>query len=273
MTRWVKGERTVRYLIDRGRLESFEGRDLESTADALAKRAALRVRTTAVSALGGGDVDGAYVAAYDAYRMMAESLLARQGLRPASGAGSHLTVEDSVSAQFADVIPAFAKPTFERFRRTRHSAQYFDPDAAPITEADAEWAIDKATSALDEAQALLAETPPGRFSDLATAHGEPDKRPGSHSVVKSAATRFQPSGIPDRHLDRPSEALLSGSNRLIELVPVRIAQDEHVNVSDGPATRLPGTPGCPGTVDIGLGNPCNGLKEAADHHGHAESPR
>ena len=33
-------------------------------------------------------------------------------------------------------IPAFAKPTFERFRRTRHSAQYFDPDAAPI---DIDW--------------------------------------------------------------------------------------------------------------------------------------
>jgi hypothetical protein len=48
-----------------------------------------------------------------------------------------MTVEDAVSAQSTLDIPAFAKPTFERFRRTRHSAQYFDPDAAPITEADA----------------------------------------------------------------------------------------------------------------------------------------
>jgi hypothetical protein len=52
-----------------------------------------------------------------------------------------MTVEDAVSAQFALDIPAFAKPTFERFRRTRHSAQYFDPAAAPITEADASWAL------------------------------------------------------------------------------------------------------------------------------------
>jgi hypothetical protein len=53
------------------------------------------------------------------------------------GEGSHMTVEDAVSAQFAGDIPVFAKPAFERFRRTRHSAQYFDPDAAPITNADA----------------------------------------------------------------------------------------------------------------------------------------
>lgn len=110
-----------------------------------------------------GDVDGAYVAAYDAYRMAAEALLARQGLRATGGEGSHMTVEDTVSAQFTAEIPVFAKPTFERFRRTRHSAQYFDPSAAPITEADASWAIEKATSALLGAKALLAGSPPQRF--------------------------------------------------------------------------------------------------------------
>jgi hypothetical protein len=71
--------------------------------------------------LNGNDVDGAYVAAYDAYRMAAEALLARQGLRATGGEGSHMIVEDAVSAQFDAVVPAFAKPTFERFRRTRHS--------------------------------------------------------------------------------------------------------------------------------------------------------
>lgn len=74
-----------------------------------------------------------------------------------------MTVEDAVSAQFAADIPAFAKPTFERFRRTRHSAQYFDPDATPITRADASWAIEKATAALYGARALLTDSPPGRF--------------------------------------------------------------------------------------------------------------
>lgn len=116
------------------------------------------------AALAGGDVDGAYVAAYDAYRMAAESLLARQGLRATGGDGSHMAVEDAVAAQFVTEIPEFAKPTFERFRRTRHSAQYFDPDAAPITEPDASWAIEKAATAVSRVRALL-ESPssPGWF--------------------------------------------------------------------------------------------------------------
>jgi hypothetical protein len=44
--------------------------------------------------------------------------------------GSHVAVEGAVSAQFAVEIPAFVKPIFERLRRTRHTAQYFDLSAA-----------------------------------------------------------------------------------------------------------------------------------------------
>ena len=145
-------------------MESFEAEDLGALAEVLIGRAALRVETTAVAALAGGDVDGAYVAAYDGYRMAAESLLARQGLRATGGDGSHMTVEDAVSAKFTANIPAFAKQTFERFRRTGHSAQYFDPDAAPITEADVSWAIEKAEAALSGVKTLLAASPPERFS-------------------------------------------------------------------------------------------------------------
>src|ERR1700691_4764595 len=122
MARWTKGDRTIQFLIDKGRLESIEAPDLASQAEALIVRASLRVGTTAAGALAGGDVEGAYVAAYDAYRMGAESLLVHQGLRATGGDGSHMTVEDAVSAQFRDDIPPSAKPTFERFRRTRHSA-------------------------------------------------------------------------------------------------------------------------------------------------------
>jgi hypothetical protein len=75
-----------------------------------------------------------------------------------------MTVEDAVSAQFAADIPAFAKPTFERFRRTRHSAQYFDPDAAPITKADAMWAIEKATAANCRGEPT-ANAPPAERAD------------------------------------------------------------------------------------------------------------
>lgn len=164
MARWLKGEQTVMYLIDRGRLESLEASDLTALADAQIHRATLRLTATAISALENGDVDGAYAAAYDAYRMAAEALLGRQGLRATGGDGSHMSVEDAVSAQFAAEIAAFAKPTFERLRRTRHTAQYFDPSAAPITKPDAEWAIEKAAAALEGARTLLSAMPPERFS-------------------------------------------------------------------------------------------------------------
>jgi hypothetical protein len=163
VARWERGERTVQYLLDQGRLESFEAEEFGALAKLLIGRASLRVETTAAAALEGGDLEGAYVAAYDAYRIAAETLLALQGLRATGGDGSHSAVEDAVSAQFAIDIPAFAKPTFERFRRTRHTAQYFDPDAAPITRPDASWAIQKATAAVSGSKALLAASPPERF--------------------------------------------------------------------------------------------------------------
>src|ERR1700722_16211690 len=109
-----RGKRTIAYLIGQGRLESITVGDTAGTAETLLQRASRRLKTTAAAALRGGDVDGAYVAAYDAYRMAAETLLIRQGMRATGGDGSHMTVEDAVSAQFAGNIPAFAKPTFER---------------------------------------------------------------------------------------------------------------------------------------------------------------
>ncbi len=163
MGRWAKGEPTVQFLVDRNRLEAFEAEDLAGLTDALIGRAVLRVETTASAALAGGDVDGAFVASYDGYRMAAEVLLARQALRATGGDGSHMAVEDAVSAQFGTEIPAFAKPTFERFRRARHAAQYFDPSVAPLTASDAEWAIGKAQEALSGVKALLAASPPERF--------------------------------------------------------------------------------------------------------------
>jgi hypothetical protein len=153
----------VQLLIKRGRLDRFAAADLAAVADAQLARAARRLEATAAAALRAGDVDGAYVAAYDAYRMAAEALLAAQGLRATSGGGSHIAVETAVSAQFSAVIPAFAKATFDRFRRTRHSAQYFDPSAAPIAEADASWAIEKAAAAVAGAAKLLRKSPPARF--------------------------------------------------------------------------------------------------------------
>jgi hypothetical protein len=123
MTRWHRGERTVQFLVERGRLESFKADELGALAGAFLDRSALRLEATARAALTNGDADGAFAAAYDAYRMAAEALLARQGLRATAGDGSYMSVEDAVSSQFASEIPAFAKPTFERLRRTRHLAR------------------------------------------------------------------------------------------------------------------------------------------------------
>jgi hypothetical protein len=142
------GRTTVEHLIAADRLERLDPGGAVETAEAILERASARV-STATAALRGGDVSGAFVNAYDAYRMSAESLLARQALRSAGGDGSHVTVEDAVSAQFSYQVAAFAKPTFERLRRTRHAAQYFDPSAPEITPADARWAIDTATDAID----------------------------------------------------------------------------------------------------------------------------
>jgi hypothetical protein len=164
VARWKKGETTVQFLLSRGRLEAIAAEDLVASSDALVGRARLRVEATAVAALKAGDIDGAYVAAYDAYRMAAESLLVREGLRATGGDGPHMAIEDAVSAQFAKDIPVFAKATFERLRRTRHSAQYFDPAAPPITKPDAIWAIEKAKAALSGVKNLIETSPPGRFS-------------------------------------------------------------------------------------------------------------
>lgn len=103
------------------------------------------------------------MAAYDSYRMAAESLLIRQGLRATGGDGSHVTVEDAVSAQFSDEVPAYAKPTFERFRRTRHAAQYFDPTAPDLLAEDAEWSLSTAERALEATTALSSQNPPRPF--------------------------------------------------------------------------------------------------------------
>jgi hypothetical protein len=163
MTRWPEGERTVEFLLGKNRLEAIATEDLAATAEMLVERAHRRV-ATASAALALGDIDGAYAAAYDAYRISAEALLTRQALRATGGEGSHMAVEDAAAAQFAEKIPAFAKPMFERMRRTRHSAQYFDPSAAPIEEADAKWAIEKAAAAIDGARSVLASGELSPFS-------------------------------------------------------------------------------------------------------------
>jgi hypothetical protein len=73
------------------------------------------------------------------------------------------TVEDATSAQFANQLPGYSKATFERFRKTRHSAQYFDPSAPPLEQADATWALEVSRAAVDGVAEILRSEPLERF--------------------------------------------------------------------------------------------------------------
>jgi hypothetical protein len=149
-----------------------------------------------------------------------------------------------VSAQFGAEIPAFTKPAFERLRRSRHAAQYFDPSAAPLTESDAIWAIRKAKDALSAVKALLTATPPGAVQ-LAIRQGQPEQGAACDRVVEGAGSRLQPVGVADGGLYRPGQALLGGAEGGIELVPVGFVEDKHVDVPYRPLAGLSRVSGRP----------------------------
>ena len=88
MERW---ETVIDFLLERGRLESVAA-DVDQSCDALLERATKRL-VTARAAEAGEDWEGAFANAYDVYRMTAEVLLLRQGLRATGGDGSHVAVE------------------------------------------------------------------------------------------------------------------------------------------------------------------------------------
>jgi len=151
--RWRAGEKVIEFLLERGRLESVAV-DVDDACNALLERAAKRL-DTARSALAGEDWEGAFSNAYDVYRMGAEVLLLRQGLRATGGEGSHVAVEDAVSAQFSEPIASFSKVRFERMRQGRHASQYFDPARPEKTDDDARWALDLAEEVLAAVRELL----------------------------------------------------------------------------------------------------------------------
>jgi uncharacterized protein (UPF0332 family) len=139
--------------MERGRLESVSA-DVAAACEALLERATKRL-ATARAAEAGEDREGAFANAYDVYRMAAEVLLLRQGLRATGGDGAHMAVEDSVSAQFAGRIDGFSKVRFERMRQGRHASQYFDPTRPEKTDDDARWALELAEEVLAATRELL----------------------------------------------------------------------------------------------------------------------
>lgn len=156
------GDRTIRFLVDRGRLESLGDTNLAEAAGTAIEVAARRLRTAA-AALDGGDVDGAFVAAYDAYRMAAEALLLRQGLRATGGVGSHVTVEDAVGAQFRRGHPCVREAHVRAHAPHAAPGPVLRPAAPPVETGDAEWAIGISNDAVDATRYVLDTDPLGRF--------------------------------------------------------------------------------------------------------------
>jgi hypothetical protein len=99
--------------------------------------------------------ESAYTSAYDAYRMAAEAIVLALGYRVPAVAGAHRITLDVARAGIEEGA-AFEAITADRFRAGRHQAEYFDPDR-PVekTEADARWALSKATAAIDEVRSAI----------------------------------------------------------------------------------------------------------------------
>lgn len=86
----------------------------------------------------------------------AESVVLALGYRVPAVAGAHRITIDIAQAALGEQADAFAGAAAERFRTGRHEAEYFDPDR-PVekTEADARWAVDKASVAIAAVEAAL----------------------------------------------------------------------------------------------------------------------
>lgn len=122
--------------------------------DRLIDEATAHLETAAVSMT--RDPAGAYRLAYDAARKACTALLEHQGLRPTDqGRGSHIAVQDAVTAQFNGPDQPLPFGSYSRFRHRRRTAQYPGPNDAPITPPDAKEGIETATAIVEGARRLL----------------------------------------------------------------------------------------------------------------------
>ncbi len=149
-------EKRVRSLLAKlerqGKVEALEG-----ASDAAARACVAR----AEDRLGAAQVlvdsehwEAAFTTAYDGYRMSAEAVVLATGNRVPAVAGAHVITFDI--ARTAIGTDVFATPMADRFRRARHDSEYFDPNR-PVekTEADARWALEKTTAAVEAVRSAL----------------------------------------------------------------------------------------------------------------------
>lgn len=90
--------------------------------------------------------------------------------------------------------------------------------------------------------------------------------------MKGAGSRLQPGAVADCCLDWPGQALLSCAEGGIELVSVRFAEYEHVDVPYRPLAGLAFMAGGPRSVDVGCGDPVDVAQGFDQDRGDAECP-
>jgi predicted nuclease of restriction endonuclease-like (RecB) superfamily len=78
--------------------------------------------------------------------------------------------------------------------------------------------------------------------------GQREHWAAGQGVMEGTGARFQPARLSNRRLSWPSQTRLGVTQRSVELVAVRVAEDEDVNVPDGARPITSPVPGCPRTA-------------------------
>jgi HEPN domain-containing protein len=145
-------------LLARGELEAV------TASQALAGRLVTEAEKhlAAAGQIAARDEAGAYQLAYDAARKACAALLARQGLRAATR-GGHITVLDTVEAQFGGKGDMAAFGSVSRTRRKRAASEYPDTGTPTTTTEKARKAIETANGILAAVKGLLASGNIGSF--------------------------------------------------------------------------------------------------------------
>ncbi len=137
-------------------------------------------------------------------------------------------------------------PTCRGHCRCPHGRQRGDFDGRQ--HADASWAIGRRMQRYRER--WCCRVPLHRAGSSAGQKINPEQWPAGYGVVESAGSCFQPAGSADCRLDGSPQPLFCGAERFIKLISVRVAENEHVDVTHGPRTSLPFTSDGPRAVDV-----------------------
>jgi len=149
-----RARRALDLFERRGDVEPIEG-DVAAAAWVCLDRAKAR-GTAAALLVDAGLWDPAFTSAYDAYRSAADAVVLCLGYRVPAVAGAHRISCDIAAATVGAGPGPFSPASAERFRRERHTSEYFDPEH-PVekVEADARWALDLAGRALVVVESAL----------------------------------------------------------------------------------------------------------------------